>query len=1357
MAVAHGQAISSEEVERTLSRQLTPQTFASLSNAVAWSAAGRWIESVPSFTERVNVKDKGIDAELAIGLPNDGNYTSPLLGPGANVLQYKQRNMFARDRDKVFWTLISGVKGAAADVVVRTGKKLDRYVLFTNIDLSHEQKEKLRQSIVDGYEKPETLHVEIVGAAELAACLNQFPHLRSAYFATERFSTWQEAMRRHITTKAFGATVKLVGRADELTELRTAIDDPNIRVIVLSGPQNIGKSRLALEATAHRPLQTVVALDPQSTGASDLAGLVTPGCETVVVVEDPDAEHAEEMARYAIGTTDLKLVITLPTAESAPEPNFGRDPRVKLMRVRPLTDSASDELLRAVQAKLDFGVEAWIVDQSGGNPGVLLAAARIGPELRQTAGAFAEAVAETFIRRIRRELGERAIETLAVLSLFSHAGVRGGAEKELELLSSLFGDGLTGNVVVEMVPRLEQAGVVRLAGAYAEVVPPLLANKLASSRLRGRAARLYELFAGLSTGGRSRLIRRLRTVRGEEVEGFWRELLGPGGPLANLRNALKSPQLLRLIAGTVPGKAAEVVEKGLAAMTFDERLKIVDTPRRDLMWTLEELLFRRQTSLRALRSLALLAEAETETIGNNATGVFAESFQWAHPQLPLTLEARLGVLRQYLAEATPVRRRLVALKAIEKALQQFAAITLRRGTGPEPLDRRPEMTYGEIWDYLESLLDLLMVAARSDDEAVSKAAREALPQALQTVAVEAPPDRALARMKQVVGWVLDEKIPLPIAKLIGTLRFVHRRFSEDKRKNEDSEDGKLLRAVIGEIESLIGRFDRGDFATRLKRWAGPWVWGDHGDEEGGQNRNRWDEELKRLADEAVRNPELVTIDVLAWLLSGEAKKAYRFFTWLGTVDTGRVWLKQIEELGRDERGVGPFSSYFGGLGAVDRDYASRRLDELVEEGRVTGMAIVAATSSVPADGAAVRRTARLIQEGRVDPTAAEAMLSAGGWIRVLTPDEYLRLLRAIAGRELKHAAAVIDFLGMWLHVDRPLEGALADFAWQCLESAPPVTPSDEYDFDRLAAKLAETDLERAFRLLEQLLALPRERGNWRPTERYREGMFWRLLRSADRARALRVVLGLAARDPNVRHDITWDLRDSIDQREDAEVLIALVMEGEEQAMLVSEIITTANPGFWPIALEIVRRYPDNEEIFGTLAGGIEQIGHMIQGPWSAHLERCRKEVRSVLDQPQTPVAARRWLEKVEASLRETAERQLLAEANEEAQGLRRIVEDPAAPERLWAIRALVRSGQLDRLERLINPRELVKLLPKLELSGEETRRLQSALGLAAPRRSARKSKGKTGLRGQARTDSGRRGGEHGETSASESTARREDD
>ncbi|MGJ5673426.1 MAG: hypothetical protein ACR9NN_07420 [Nostochopsis sp.] len=63
MSLTHGQSISAEDVETIISRNFSSQKFASLCNALTWAVSGRKCTSLPSFTERVNVKDGGIDAE----------------------------------------------------------------------------------------------------------------------------------------------------------------------------------------------------------------------------------------------------------------------------------------------------------------------------------------------------------------------------------------------------------------------------------------------------------------------------------------------------------------------------------------------------------------------------------------------------------------------------------------------------------------------------------------------------------------------------------------------------------------------------------------------------------------------------------------------------------------------------------------------------------------------------------------------------------------------------------------------------------------------------------------------------------------------------------------------------------------------------------------------------------------------------------------------------------------------------------------------------------------------------------------------------------------------------------------------
>ena len=106
------------------------------------------------------------------------------------------------------------------------------------------------------------------------------------------------------------------------------IDDPKVRSIIITGPHNIGKTRLALETSFHRFTNTVVAVDPRSMSVSDLLDIESPDLEIFVIIEDPEPGMAERFVNQALSNRRLKLLITLSTTEKAPTPSFGQDDRV---------------------------------------------------------------------------------------------------------------------------------------------------------------------------------------------------------------------------------------------------------------------------------------------------------------------------------------------------------------------------------------------------------------------------------------------------------------------------------------------------------------------------------------------------------------------------------------------------------------------------------------------------------------------------------------------------------------------------------------------------------------------------------------------------------------------------------------------------------------------------------------------------------------------------------------------------------------------------------------------------------------------------------------------------------------------
>jgi len=1075
MAVLIGQPIDARELELATS-PWTPERFASMCNDLVWAVSGRQFQKLPSFTERVNAADGGIDAEWEIEVADgDRALPTPIVGPGWNVFQYKKRDLIAQDRRRIISNVKSSLKDTVSALVKERHKNPDRYILFLNVDLKHDQTLALKDAIFEGCGGRPDIHVEVIGAAEIAAFLNSQPHLRAAYFAPLAFKTWEEANRSHRRQKLFGFDVDLVGRDDALSRLKSLVDAPHARVIVVTGPYDIGKSRLVLEATGHRQQDVVFALDPRSMKLDDYRNLVTEQREVICAIEDPDPEEVEPLINEILSIDRLRIIITVPGSEPVPSVSYGQDARVESLHLGPLSEEDARKLLASTQKRLDFGIASWILDRAGGNPGVLLAAANIAEKLRSDSGDFETAVGREFARRIKTELGDEVLKCAELLCPLTHVGVSGRFESELGSICELFGEGRwSPAIVLSELEHLTNAGLATRGGSFAEITIPFLANHLAAKLLRGRRNQLFALFARLDQSGRVRLMRRLSQVASHEVNEFWDALFDPDdthAPFGTLSSALKQPQMLRFNAGAAPEKTVRLLDAGLLGTTHEERLAISGDARRELMWALEQLLFRAKTSRRALKLIWLLAEAENETWGNNATGVLLECFHPLHSQMPLPLDERLASLRDFTSTAASKEGGLVAIKAAGRALSR-SVITLRHSTGTVPLDGRPVFTYGDLHDYARDLVDHLFSIADSADSAIADAALEQLPTLVSELAVQGRPADGIKRLNKLVEWGLSEKPGVSVTSLFGITDFVRRSFLDRMQKQEiDPERREELERHVEVLSGLVGKLETGSFSVRLKRWAGGWHFEDH--EKivvDGQEVYKFDYELQKLAREVLSDSTLLTEPLVSWLVSGHAIQFHRFFFHLGTLDVNAQFRSKIEEIGAESSGSAAFGAYWGGQVKIDRRRAEARLQELAGLGAISGNAVVTALAHLGPSPSTLRLIRDEIFRARATSKAVSGILY-GVWITEISPDEFSALLAALVGDRMENAEVAIEVLGRWIHEDRPLEGALGDFAWRCLETAPPVSGTDARHCDRLASKLAQSDPERGYKLLEALLMI----------------------------------------------------------------------------------------------------------------------------------------------------------------------------------------------------------------------------------------------------------------------------------------------
>jgi hypothetical protein len=1230
MPLVHGQDISAGAVESEVSTWDAVR-FARLCNAIAWAMTWSTAQSVPAFTERVNVADNGIDAEW-YGEFGPG-LSAALLRSGVNVFQYKKREAGQQTRSTIASTLKREVDGAVADIERRTGKQVASYVFFTNVDLTTAQQDLIRESILTGADEADR-QASVIAAAELAATLNLFPHLRSAFFSTAAFRTWGDSWDRHRRERAFAAT-DLFGRDEVLAELQSWMDDSDVQVIALCGPHMMGKTRLALEATKARDVLFVEALGRQDLSLSVLAPLASPGRQIVVLVNDPDPEAAQDLARDVLSDDRFKVILCVATAEDAPAPNFGMDDRVRQLTLRPLDEAQSLALLKASGPRLDFGIESWIVDNAGGVPGVLLAAGHVGSELRTKGESFLSQVAAAFQGEVRRRCTPDQQAALAALSVMTHVGVTGRAAPEAVEVANCFNLDL--NTVLNAVEPLCSAGFLRLDGSYAEVVPPPLANRVAGQLIRGRADAVRQLLGDLSPTGRRRLLRRLVMLPAEEATAFWAEVLSPDGAFSDLAGLAANSKLFGYAAAAAGEAASRVLGQLLAGATVADRLAIAGGARRDLVHAIEEMLFRSATSESALRSLSLLAEAENESWGNNSAGIFREVFHPLHTQMPLPLVRRIDVLRDL---AAPGGSETLAVLAVNAAAESYedSAHTLRHTIAAGPLGKTPDMTWNDVWDYQARTLELLDAMSRDPRTAVRRTAAARLPRATAMMISRGLSDSALPILQSAVDRALGRDPDVQLWALADDIDWCRGALETEAHGGEDANA-----EIIAALDALFERLSEAPFASRLRLWVGGWFL----DRSNADSPTETTEmQIRALAAEASATPELLTDDLVAWLVGEEAKQAGRFWWDLGHEDGAGAHVDRVAELADHASGAATVVNYLMGWNSRDTTAAAAFFRRLADRPAADAVTLLIGALEIEAPEIAADKVAELVQSGRIDPRGAFNRLLHSRWVSEVPEVRLVEILDLIVALAPQTNAVIPELIGFRHHTTQIIDGPLVDLGWRAIAARPEISNNDAWHIDNVAGRMAPLDPDRAFAALQDGIRDIRSK-RWNPiAAHWPNPRFWPALIHLDRARALQAVLEVAAEEDVAGHVVSWHIHDLVDLVTDQAALLDFASRGEAQAMAVCSAITGSRQGFWTIAFGLVDLYPRSEAINAELESRVEQMGQMIRGPMSDHYGRCIEDVNQALQLPAASAEVLAWLTAYRLRLEDMRSRRAQGEADD---------------------------------------------------------------------------------------------------------------
>ena len=467
-----------------------------------------------------------------------------------------------------------------------------------------------------------------------------------------------------------------------------------VRVLGLSG---LGKTRLIYEAVKiiDRELQEQVLYVDVATEnlnlKSWLKNSIEAGYEGILIVDNckPDLHEAlcSEVER---SDCQISLISIDHTHESL------SSSRTKQFKIEQMETLQIKELLEQ-----EYGGRIADLDRvasfAQGFPrmAVLIAEARLAndPEVGKLSDS-------QLSNRLLGSCSDEELEILKACSLFDRFGLEEDLISQYHYLA-IHVVNTTAKKFYACITKFHRQGLIDISGRYAQLVPKPLAIFLASEWWR--ATSRQDQLAFLETIPEELLLSFCRqvTMLGfvSEVQKITTDLCGQQSPFGQAEVILsdRGSLLLRSFSEVNPIATVSAIHGALHALDRQKLLKISGEVRRNLVWTLEKLAFHSDAFERAAWSQMMLASAENEEWGNNATGMFVQLFRVFLSGTAANFTVRIDMLK----EAYALQKKeidLVLIKAANAAVESRVTRTIgaeNQGAGT------PGDTGAQIYIYID--------------------------------------------------------------------------------------------------------------------------------------------------------------------------------------------------------------------------------------------------------------------------------------------------------------------------------------------------------------------------------------------------------------------------------------------------------------------------------------------------------------------------------------------------------------------------------------------------------------------------------------------------------------------------------
>lgn len=702
-----------------------------------------------------------------------------------------------------------------------------------------------------------TIAIDVFGSERLTNWCNQHPAI-AAYWAGRPEGLWtlDDWSRSDEHQVPWQASARVQSKIeDRRADLDFATDA--VYHLHIQGPPGVGKTRFALElcreaAWRHSVIYIRQATDIRLIELIDGA-VADPGVQLTVVADEVQAEQLRPL-RDSVGRSNGRIRLITVGHSVTPDPR-----RIPALTIDPLESQEMAAVIRGWYPEMPPEHVDFIV--------------RFADGYVRLASLAADAVAQDPTMNIRRLLSRDEIRgfldqmlghgdrcALYVVAVLTSVGWTDDRQGEGKAIARHFD--LEWNRVCETVEDFHRRlGIAPRGGRYRYISPVPLGIHLAVEAWTVHPDLLKSLPGVLpSDGAKDAYYERLQSIASNpQARKFARAELAFFFRIDDFIDA-RAVRRWSALSSADPAEAASNILRALTGTSVEDRNRIGGNSRREIVWTLVSLSWKPSSFYDAVKSLALLAEAENESWGNNATEEFVARFQVVLGGTAVPYLERLSVLDDLLAENRPALASLTV-----KALSQVGnEQPIRMGSSPAS-DELPEREWQpSTWEeYLECL--------KAAIERLSKIARLGIPEIQADLVVaaqhlsmmlEKPTARGL-----VASFFNEVRDSYPEAREL-LRRSIADIVYRDKKywKNLSVED-------LNEIEALHARFEESSLSARLRQYVG---------------QESWDPEeqsdLRPLAEELCAAPELL-VENWSWLTSGEAAAAWRLGEALATVDS----------------------------------------------------------------------------------------------------------------------------------------------------------------------------------------------------------------------------------------------------------------------------------------------------------------------------------------------------------------------------------------------------------------------------------------------------------------------------------------